>query len=116
MAGQRHPRRAAHRYRPEHLRPGRHAERIGDGATLANGCVVNAGAIIGAGAVVASGAVVVDNANVAENTIVVGVPAKPLGTVSEKHRERFIWTANHYVELGQMYKNGGLDDREVNEK
>jgi carbonic anhydrase/acetyltransferase-like protein (isoleucine patch superfamily) len=93
-----------------------HAERIGDGATLANGCVVNAGAIIGAGAVVASGAVVVDNANVAEDTIVAGVPAKPLGTVSEKHRERFIWTANHYVELGQMYKNGGLDDREANEK
>jgi carbonic anhydrase/acetyltransferase-like protein (isoleucine patch superfamily) len=90
-----------------------HAERIGDGATLANGCVVNAGAIIGAGAVVASGAVVVDNAEVPENTIVVGVPAVAKGTVAGKHVERFKLTVRHYVELGQMYKAAGLEDRTV---
>ena len=86
-----------------------HAAVVGDGAALGNGAIVNADAEIGAGAVTASGAVVLDKAIVPENTLMVGVPAQVKGAVSPATRERFIWTANHYYELGQDYKREGWE-------
>lgn len=91
-----------------------HALSIGDGATLANGCVVNNDAVIGAYSVVASGAVVLDRAEVPSEVFVVGMPAQVKGQVTEAHKARFARTAEHYVELGQMHKKAGLDDRDVN--
>ena len=91
-----------------------HALSVGEGATLANGCVVNNDAVIGAYSVVASGAVVLDRAEVPAEVFVVGMPAQVKGQVTEAHEERFKSTAMHYVELGQMHKKAGLDDRDVN--
>jgi carbonic anhydrase/acetyltransferase-like protein (isoleucine patch superfamily) len=91
-----------------------HALSVGDGATLANGCIVNNDAVIGAYSVVASGAVVLDRAEVPAEVFVVGTPAQVKGQVTDAHKERFKSTADHYVELGQMHKKAGLDDREVN--
>ena len=87
-----------------------HADIVGDNVTIANGATVSNGTEIGDGSVIAAGAVLVDNSKVPPGVIMVGVPAKERGPVSEAQAERFRQTANHYVELGRQYKaQGGLE-------
>lgn len=88
-----------------------HAAIVGDGAAMGNGAIINSDAEIGEYSVIASGAVVVDGAKVPAQTLMIGVPATAKGPVSEKHLERFRWTAEHYAELGAEYKAAGLEER-----
>ena len=61
-------------------------------------------------AVIGAGAVLVDNTKVRAGAIMLGVPAKERGDVSEAQAERFRRTAEHYAELGRQYKaEGGLE-------
>jgi carbonic anhydrase/acetyltransferase-like protein (isoleucine patch superfamily) len=87
-----------------------HADVVGDNAAIGNGATVSGSTEIGAGSIIAAGAVLVDGAKVPENTLMLGVPAVGKGPVTERQAERFRWTAQHYVELGQRYKaEGGLE-------
>ena len=86
-----------------------HADVVGDNVTIANGATVSNTTEIGDGSVIAAGAVVVDGTKVPPGVIMVGVPAKERGPVSEAQKERFMWTAKHYAELAQEYKKAGLE-------
>jgi carbonic anhydrase/acetyltransferase-like protein (isoleucine patch superfamily) len=86
-----------------------HADVVGDNATIANGATVSNGTKIDDGSVIAAGAVVVDGAKVPPGVIMVGVPAKERGPVSEAQAERFRRTAALYAEIGREYKQAGLE-------
>jgi carbonic anhydrase/acetyltransferase-like protein (isoleucine patch superfamily) len=86
-----------------------HADVVGDNVTIANGATVSNSTEIGDGAVIAAGAVLVDGTKVPPGVIMVGVPAKERGPVSEAQAERFKQTAAHYVAKGRMYKAEGLE-------
>ncbi len=70
---------------------------IGMGATLLNDCVIGKGCIVGAGALVPEGMQVPDG------SLVVGVPAKIRGTLSEEKAEYAVHNALHYAELGAKH-------------
>ncbi|HEX5140380.1 MAG TPA: gamma carbonic anhydrase family protein, partial [Dehalococcoidia bacterium] len=87
-----------------------HADIVGDNVTIANGATVSNACEIGDGAVIGAGAVLVDGTKVRPNAIMLGVPAKERGDVSEAQAERFRQTVKHYAELGRQYKaEGGLE-------
>jgi carbonic anhydrase/acetyltransferase-like protein (isoleucine patch superfamily) len=86
-----------------------HADVVGNNVTIANGATVSNSTEIGDGSVIAAGAVLVDGTKVPPNVIMVGVPAKERGPVSEAQAERFKRTAEHYAELGRRYKAEGLE-------
>jgi carbonic anhydrase/acetyltransferase-like protein (isoleucine patch superfamily) len=87
-----------------------HADIVGNNVTIANGATVSNACEIGDGAVIGAGAVLVDGTKVRPGAIMLGVPAKERGDVSPEQAERFKRTAEHYVELGQLYKaEGGLE-------
>jgi carbonic anhydrase/acetyltransferase-like protein (isoleucine patch superfamily) len=87
-----------------------HAIKVGDNAVLGNGAIVNGGLTeIGESCIIAAGAVLLEGARVPPNTIMMGVPAQARGEVTDEHRERFRWTADHYAGLARQYKAEGLE-------
>jgi carbonic anhydrase/acetyltransferase-like protein (isoleucine patch superfamily) len=76
---------------------------IGMGATVLNG------AVIGAGSLVAAGAVVLEFTAIPPNSLVTGVPAKVVRTLSEDERLGLVENARHYAELSHQHRiaNGG---------
>lgn len=74
---------------------------IGIGAIILNGVEIGAGSIIGAGAVVSK--------SVPPRSLWVGVPAKPLRTVSDQEAEGLIEHARHYEQLALVHSNRGTN-------
>jgi carbonic anhydrase/acetyltransferase-like protein (isoleucine patch superfamily) len=87
-----------------------HADRVGDGAALGNGAVVSGSTEIGEGSIIGAGALLIDGAIVPPHTLMLGVPAVAKGAVSDKQRERFRWTAEHYAQLARQYKAEELEN------
>lgn len=92
---------------------------IGHGA-IVHGCVVEDDCLIGMGAIVlsyskigngsliAAGALVKENDMVPSRTIMVGVPAKPHGQVSDEMLARIKISCEHYLELANEYHKNTL--------
>jgi carbonic anhydrase/acetyltransferase-like protein (isoleucine patch superfamily) len=91
---------------------------IGEGVTIGHRCVVHACTVgnnvrIGIGAIVLTGAVIEDGAQVAAGslvpqgkvvragTLVMGVPAKPVRTMSQEETDDILRNAREYLELWQ---------------
>ena len=72
---------------------------IGMGATILNGAHIGKHSIIGAGALV------VENMEIPANSVVVGCPARVIKQTSETQIASILENAQHYVELGQEYKD-----------
>jgi carbonic anhydrase/acetyltransferase-like protein (isoleucine patch superfamily) len=64
---------------------------VGIRAVVLNGVHIGTGSIIGAGAVVPEGM------QISPGSIVLGVPGKVVGQVTEVHRQRILYAARHYV-------------------
>ncbi len=91
---------------------------VGHGAIL-HGCVIEQGCLIGMGAailsgavikrgsVIAAGAVVLENTVVAPFSLMVGIPAKQIRTISEETFESNLKWAEKYVEMAKLYTNKG---------
>lgn len=75
---------------------------IGMGAIVLNGAVVGSNCVIGAGALVTGGTVIPDG------SVVVGSPAKVVGSVSEKHLRLIHHSADEYTVLMKEYKDGNF--------
>jgi carbonic anhydrase/acetyltransferase-like protein (isoleucine patch superfamily) len=77
---------------------------IEDECLIGMGAVILTGARIGSGSVVGAAALVCEGQQVPAGSLVLGVPARVAGVVTEAHREaiRRGWT--HYVDLAQHYR------------
>jgi len=93
-----------------------HGATVGDGALIGMGSIVLSGAIIGAGAVVAAGAVVPEDAVVEPGSLVMGIPAKPRGVMSESVRAHTLEAARHYTELAGEYPGGMLRGDQLDQR
>lgn len=82
-----------------------HACNIGDNCLIGMGAIVLTGAVIGEGSIVSAGAVIKENMIVPPGSLVVGVPGKIKGTVSDERLEMIKRSASNYVELAQRHKN-----------
>jgi carbonic anhydrase/acetyltransferase-like protein (isoleucine patch superfamily) len=85
-----------------------HACTVGNDVRIGIGAVVLTGAVIEDGAQVGAGAVVPPNKVVEAGTLVMGVPAKPVRTMSEAEREDIRRNAREYVELWHRDYRGGV--------
>jgi len=77
---------------------------VNDYAVIGMGAIVSDYAVVGVWAVVGEGCVVKNRQVVEDQKIVVGVPAKIVGAVSEEYRK--LWTSykNLYAELALKYQ------------
>jgi len=79
------------------------------GCVVEDECLIGMGAIvlsyskIGKGSLIAAGAVVKEHEMVPPGTIMAGVPAKPLGPVTEPMVQRAAIGCDHYLELAEEY-------------
>jgi carbonic anhydrase/acetyltransferase-like protein (isoleucine patch superfamily) len=95
--------------------------RIGDRVTLGHGAILHGctveddvligihaivldGAVIGHDSIVGAGAVVTQNTVVQPGSLVLGVPARVVDTLSAEQREQLRQSAAHYVEAAQAYE------------
>lgn len=83
-----------------------HGSEIGDSAVIGMGAIVSQRAKIGEWAIVAEGAVVTMGKEIPTHKIAAGNPAKVIGDVQDRHKERWSWGKNIYLDLSQRYPKG----------
>ena len=84
-----------------------HGATIGDNVLIGMGAIILNGATIGDNAVIGAGAVVKENADIPAGSLVVGVPAKVVRTLTDEQiaqRKK----QSYYVELSKDYMPDGL--------
>ncbi len=75
-----------------------HGCRIGDGCLIGINATVLTGAEIGEGSVVAAGAVVPEGREFPARSLIVGVPARRMGEVTDEHTRGIVRGVQTYVE------------------
>ena len=86
-----------------------HGAIVEDGAMIGIGAIVLNNARIGAGALVAAGAVVAEGAIIPPHSLVVGVPGKVKGPLSDAQRARVAHGFESYVALAARHRAGYVD-------
>jgi carbonic anhydrase/acetyltransferase-like protein (isoleucine patch superfamily) len=81
-----------------------HGCTVEDGALIGIGAIVLNGAIVGSGSLVAAGAVVGEGMVIPPNSLVLGVPAKVRGPLTEEQRARVEKGFETYVLLKEQYQ------------
>ena len=81
-----------------------HGCTIGDDCLIGMNATILNGAVIGEGSLVAAGAVVLEYTSVPPNSLVAGVPAKALRTLTDEERLALVENARHYAELSQGHR------------
>ena len=79
-----------------------HCAAVGDNTLVGMGAVLLDGAVIGKDCVIGAGAVVKENAQVPDGTMLVGVPAKPVRSLSPEQLEH-LHATSPYVALSKGY-------------
>jgi len=82
-----------------------HACSVGNYCLIGMGARILSGATVGDGCIVAAGAVVLEGKEIPPNTLVAGVPAKLIRSVSKKEVDGIKDWARRYNELAQQYLN-----------
>ncbi|MCD6182382.1 MAG: gamma carbonic anhydrase family protein [Candidatus Cloacimonetes bacterium] len=85
-----------------------HACTIGDGCLIGMGATVLNGAEIGEESIVAAGAVVTPGKKFPPRSMIMGIPAKVVRTLSEEEAQHLHQHARMYVELTEQYKEQNL--------
>jgi carbonic anhydrase/acetyltransferase-like protein (isoleucine patch superfamily) len=84
------------------------------GCTVEDDCLIGMGSVllngvrIGTGSVVGAGAVVLEGVQVPPGSLVVGVPARVVGTVDDALRARIRGTCEHYVAEAERHRRGAF--------
>ena len=81
-----------------------HGTTIGNGVTIGMGAVVLSRSRVGAGAIVAAGAVVPEGREFPPHSLIVGLPAKRVGGVSEEQAADIARGASEYVERAAAHR------------
>lgn len=81
-----------------------HGCTVEDGAMIGIGAIVLNGAVIGAGSLVAAGTVVAEGKVIPPGSLVMGVPGRVLGPLTEEQRKRVARGYATYVELKESYR------------
>jgi len=85
-----------------------HNATIREGATIGMRATVSDFAEVGAGALVGEMTLVKNGQQIPPHKVAVGVPARVVGEVGEKHRAMTHWAKDLYVDLARRYAGGGL--------
>src|ERR671917_2473126 len=85
-----------------------HGCEVGDGSLIGMGATILNGAKIGAGSIVAAGAVVPENREFPPRSLVVGIPAKRAGEVTDEQARAIERGAREYVERAAAHR-GALE-------
>jgi len=89
-----------------------HGAKVGDRCLIGMGAVLLGGSVIGEESIVAAGAVVRENFEVPPRSLVAGVPAKLLRSVTDEEVAAMRNSADGYVKKLRIYLlPGDLDDR-----
>ncbi|MEX2188641.1 MAG: gamma carbonic anhydrase family protein [Pirellulales bacterium] len=83
-----------------------HGATVGDRVIVGIKSVVLNGVRVGEDSVIAAGAVVLEGTEIPAGSLVMGVPAKVHGQVTDEHRERIRHAAAHYVENARRFRRG----------
>ena len=81
-----------------------HACTVGNHVLIGMGAIVLDKASVGDWVIVAAGAVVTEKAVIPSKSLVAGIPAKVIKTLSPQHMERIRLGAEAYVDLSRKYK------------
>lgn len=81
-----------------------HGCEVGDGCLIGMGATILNGAKIGAGSIVAAGAVVPENREFPPRSLIVGIPAKRAGDVTEEQARDIGRGADEYVERAAAHR------------
>lgn len=82
-----------------------HGCTIEDDALIGMGAILLNGAHIGKNVLVGAGTLIKENMVIPENSVVVGNPARIIKQIDEKMKDEMKKNADHYIELGLIYKN-----------
>ncbi len=77
---------------------------IGDNVLVGIRAVVLDGARIGSWSIIGAGSVVTENSIVPDSSLVLGVPARVVKELEERHLKRISLGIEEYVNLAQTYK------------
>lgn len=80
-----------------------HGCTVGDGSLIGMNATVLNGAVIGKNCLVGAGALVTENKVFPDNTLILGVPARAVGTVDKKAEGQLAENAKHYLEMAKEY-------------
>ena len=89
-----------------------HGCEVGDGSLIGMGATILNGAKIGAGSVVAAGAVVPENREFLPRSLIVGVPAKRAGEVTEEQARDIERGAREYIERAAAHRASLTADKD----
>lgn len=76
---------------------------VGDGSLIGMNATVLDGARIGKNCIVGAGAVVTENKVFEDNSLIIGIPARAVSTLTDEAREKIKHNAAHYVKQAQEY-------------
>ena len=81
-----------------------HGCRVADNVLVGMGAIVLNGAYIGEGSIIGAGAVVTEGKVVPPRSLVLGVPGKVVGEVSDEQYQSILQNAQAYVDLAREYR------------
>jgi carbonic anhydrase/acetyltransferase-like protein (isoleucine patch superfamily) len=92
-----------------------HGKSIADKCLIGMHATLLAGSEIGEGCIVAAGTLVRENQKVAPRSIVAGVPARPIGQVTDEQFATFEDRARRYLATAVRHTNGTIDPKHMAE-
>lgn len=81
-----------------------HGCTIEDNCLIGMGAIILSGAVIGEGSIIGAGALVKENEKIPPRSLVVGIPGKVRGKVSDERVAAILNSAKHYVDLAEKHK------------
>ena len=80
-----------------------HGCTIGNGSLIGMSATVMNGAVIGKNCLVGAGALVTENKHFPDNSLIIGVPAKAVGTIDSQAAAKIMQNAVHYSEKASEF-------------
>lgn len=81
-----------------------HGCTVGDGSLIGIGATILSHAVIGKRCLIGAGALVTERKQIPDHSLVIGVPARVVRTLTDAEVAGLEESAAHYVELGQRYR------------